>query len=427
MQSRESPMLRTVGEESSGVDFDTVDEAIEAVRRGEMVIVADDEDRENEGDLVCAAEKVTPEIINFMATHGRGLICLTLTPERVDQLGLSPMGDFRTDSHETAFMVSIDATVTHGVTTGISAADRATTIRMAIDPRARPDDLRRPGHVFPLRARPGGVLQRAGQTEASVDLARLAGLTPAGVICEILNADGTMARRPQLERFASRHKLKFVTVAQILAHRLRTERLVQRVAEAQLPTQVGDFRVIAYANEVDEREDIALVKGDVGGAEDVLVRIHSQCLTGDVFGSQRCDCGEQLWSSLKRIADEGRGVLIYLQQEGRGIGLLNKIRAYELQDKGMDTVQANEYLGFPADLRDYGIGVQILLDLRVKSMRLMTNNPKKVLGLQRYGLKVTEQVPIAVTPNPHNRRYLEIKREKLGHAIPSDGKVRSTG
>lgn len=413
-------MLRTLREEpKEGIRFDTVDAAVEAIRRGEMVIVADDEDRENEGDLVCAAEKVTPEIINFMATHGRGLICLTLSPERVEQLGLAPMGDVGGDARETAFMVSIDAT--HGITTGISAADRAATIQTAIDSRARPEDLRRPGHVFPLRARPGGVLQRAGQTEASVDLARMAGLTPAGVICEILNPDGTMARRPELESFSERHGLRFVTVAQILAHRLKTERLVERVAEATLPTRFGEFRVLAYANEVDGREDIALVKGDVAGAESVMVRIHSQCLTGDVFASQRCDCGEQLWTSLELIAREGQGALIYLQQEGRGIGLLNKIRAYELQDKGMDTVQANEYLGFPADLRDYGIGVQILLDLRIKSMRLLTNNPKKVLALQRYGLEVTEQVPMAVKETPHNRHYLEIKREKLGHLIPEEG------
>lgn len=429
MARTREPMLKTIEESGrDGVRFDSVEDAVEAIRRGEMVIVADDENRENEGDLVCAAEKVSPEIINFMAKHGRGLICLTLSPERVDQLGLAPMGGVRGDSLETAFTVSIDAI--QGVTTGISAADRARTIRTAIDPRARPEDLRRPGHIFPLRAKPGGVLQRAGQTEASVDLARMAGLTPAGVICEILNEDGTMARRPDLEKFAERHGLKFVTVAQILAHRLRTERLVERVAEARLPTRFGDFRVVAYANEVDSREDVVLAKGDVSGAEDVLVRIHSQCVTGDVLGSLRCDCGEQLWTALGRIGEEGQGILIYLQQEGRGIGLLNKIRAYELQDKGMDTVQANEYLGFPADLRDYGIAVQILLDLRIKSMRLLTNNPKKVLALQRYGLEVTEQVPMTVTPNRYNRRYLEIKREKLGHTIPEsdepDG-LRSTG
>ena len=405
------------------IELDTVRDAVEAIRRGEMVIVADDEDRENEGDLVCAAVKVTPETINFMATHGRGLICLALTPDRVEELILSPMGDMATDSHETAFMVSVDATTKHGVTTGISAADRAKTIQVAIDPASKPEDLRRPGHVFPLRAKPGGVLQRVGQTEASVDLARMAGLTPAGVICEILNEDGTMARRPQLEAFAQRHRLKFVTVAQIISHRLKTERLVHRVAEARLPTEFGDFRVVAYNNDVDRREHVALVKGDVSGRHDVLVRMHSECLTGDVFHSQRCDCGQQLEAALHQIEREGCGVLVYMKQEGRGIGLLNKIRAYELQEKGLDTVEANEALGFAADLRDYGIGVQVLLDLEIKSMRLMTNNPKKIIGLQGYGLSVSEQVPIPVKANEHNRRYLHAKREKMGHLIPTDEQV----
>jgi 3,4-dihydroxy 2-butanone 4-phosphate synthase/GTP cyclohydrolase II len=409
----------------SEIEFSTVEEAVEAIRRGEIVIVADDEDRENEGDLVCAAEKVTPEVINFMATHGRGLICLSLTPERVEELVLTAMGDPSADSESTAFMVSIDATAKHGVTTGISAADRATTIKVAIDPNTRPEDLRRPGHVFPLRAKPGGVLQRVGQTEASVDLARMAGLTPAGVICEILNEDGTMARRPQLEAFARRHGLKFVTVAQIIAHRLKTERLVHRVAEAWLPTEFGEFRVVAYANDVDRREHVALVKGEVSGRENVLVRMHSECLTGDVFHSQRCDCGPQLEASLRRIEQEGCGVLVYMKQEGRGIGLLNKIRAYQLQEKGMDTVEANEVLGFPADLRDYGIGVQVLLDLGIKSMRLMTNNPKKIIGLEGYGLSVTEQVPITVPPNRYNAGYLKAKREKLGHLIPIDETIAS--
>jgi 3,4-dihydroxy 2-butanone 4-phosphate synthase/GTP cyclohydrolase II len=398
----------------SEIDFDKVEDAIDAIRRGEMVIIADDEDRENEGDLVCAAEMVTPETINFMATHGRGLICLSLTAERVEQLVLSSMAD------HTAFMVSIDATPKHGVTTGISAADRANTILVAIDPEAKPEDLRRPGHIFPLRAKPGGVLQRVGQTEASVDIARMAGLTAAGVICEILNEDGTMARRPELEAFARQHRLKFVTVAQIIAHRLKTERLVHRVAEAQLPTEYGDFRVVAYANDVDRREHVALVKGDVKDQEDVLVRMHSECLTGDVFHSQRCDCGEQLVASLQQIEEDGCGVMVYMKQEGRGIGLMNKIRAYHLQEKGLDTVEANEALGFPADLRDYGIGVQVLLDLGIKSMRLMTNNPKKIIGLQGYGLSVTEQVPIIVTPNRHNEEYLQAKRDKLGHMIPVD-------
>ncbi|UCC74464.1 MAG: bifunctional 3,4-dihydroxy-2-butanone-4-phosphate synthase/GTP cyclohydrolase II [Gemmatimonadota bacterium] len=405
----------------SEIEFDSVEEAVAAIRRGEMVIVADDEDRENEGDLVCAAEKITPEVINFMATHGRGLICLSLTPERVEQLLLASMGDQLPDSQGTAFMVSIDATSKHGVTTGISAWDRAQTIRVAIDPETRPEDLRRPGHVFPLRSRPGGVLQRVGQTEASVDLARMAGLTPAGVICEILNPDGTMARRPQLEVFAKEHGVKFVTVAQIISHRLKTERLVHRIAEAKLPTDFGEFRVIAYTNDVDRREHVALIKGEVAGKENVLVRMHSECLTGDVFHSQRCDCGQQLDSSLRRIEKEGQGVLVYMKQEGRGIGLLNKIRAYQLQENGADTVEANEMLGFPADLRDYGIGVQVLLDLGIKSMRLMTNNPKKIIGLQGYGLSVTEQVPITVKPNRHNASYLRAKREKLGHVIPVEG------
>jgi len=407
----------------SDIAFDTVEEAVAAIRSGGMVIVADDEDRENEGDLVCAAEKVTPDIINFMATHGRGLICLSLTPERVDELVLDPMGDHGPDKNATAFMVSIDATAKHGVTTGISAADRAKTIQVAIDPDARPEDLGRPGHVFPLRARPGGTLQRVGQTEASVDLARIAGLKPAGVICEILNDDGTMARRPELEVFARRHNLKFVTVAQIISHRLKTELLVHRVAEASLPTEFGDFRVVAYENDVDQREHVALIKGEIAGEEDVLVRMHSECLTGDVFHSQRCDCGQQLQASLRKIEEEGKGVVVYMKQEGRGIGLNNKIRAYQLQERGMDTVEANELLGFPPDLRDYGIGVQVLLDLGIKSMRLMTNNPKKIIGLQGYGLSVTEQVPVTVKPNRHNESYLKAKREKMGHLIPNDERV----
>ena len=405
------------------IEFDSVADAVEAIRRGEMVIVADDEDRENEGDLVSAADKITPEAINFMATHGRGLICLTLTPTRVEELGLTPMGNTGNDSHETAFMVSVDASPAHGVSTGISAADRAKTIKVTIDPASRPEDLVRPGHVFPLRAKPGGVLQRVGQTEASVDLARMAELTPSGVICEILNEDGTMARRPQLEAFAQRHGVKFVTVAQIIAHRLKTERLVHRVAEAKLPTEFGEFRVLAFDNDVDHREHIALVKGDVANKRDVLVRMHSECLTGDVFHSQRCDCGQQLHASLSQMEKEGRGVLVYMKQEGRGIGLVNKIRAYELQENGLDTVEANEALGFPADLRDYGIGVQVLLDLEVRSMRLMTNNPKKIIGLEGYGLSVTEQVPIPITANRHNREYLDVKREKMGHMIPADGQV----
>lgn len=402
--------------------FDTIENAIEAIRRGGMVIVADDEDRENEGDLVSAAERVTPETINFMATHGRGLICLTLTPQRVEELRLQRMAGVATDSHEADFMTSIDATARFGVSTGISAKDRAATIRVAIDPATRPEDLRRPGHVFPLRAQPGGVLRRVGQTEASVDLARLAGLYPAGVICEILNPDGTMARRPDLEAFAQRHRIPFITVAQLIAYRLQTERLVHRVAEAKLPTKFGEFRVIAYENDVDQREHIALVKGQVAGERAVLVRMHSECATGDVFHSERCDCGEQLEAALQKIHEQGRGIFVYLQQEGRGIGLVNKIRAYELQDKGLDTVEANVRLGFPPDLRDYGLGVQILLDLGVKSMRILTNNPKKIVGLEGFGLEVDEQIPLTVEPNPYNRDYLEAKREKLGHLIP-DGRA----
>ena len=399
--------------------FDTIEEAIRDIREGRMVIVADDEDRENEGDLVCAASAVTPEIINFMATHGRGLICLALTAERADELDLRPMSDINTEAQGTAFTVSIDAAAQHGVTTGISASDRARTIQVCMDPEAKPSDLRRPGHVFPLRARAGGVLRRVGQTEASVDLARLAGLPPAGVICEILNDDGTMARRPELEEFAARHGLKFVTVAQIVAHRLQRERLVHREAEATIPTPFGEWRIIAYRNEVDGREHVAMVKGEVEGQDDVIVRMHSECLTGDVFHSMRCDCGEQLDTAMARIEQEGRGVIVYLRQEGRGIGLVHKLRAYTLQDQGMDTVEANEALGFRADLRDYGIGAQILLDLGLGRIRILTNNPKKIVGLDGYGLSVVEQIPLSVAPNPHNTGYLRTKRDRMGHLLPT--------
>jgi 3,4-dihydroxy 2-butanone 4-phosphate synthase/GTP cyclohydrolase II len=395
--------------------FGTIEQAVEDLKNGKIVIVADDEDRENEGDLVCAAELVTPETINFMTLHGRGLICLALTGERCDQLGLPQMTDRNTEDQATAFTVSVDAARRFGVTTGISAGDRATTIHVAINPATVPTDLRRPGHIFPLRARPGGVLQRVGQTEASVDLARLAGLVPAGVICEILNPDGSMARRPQLEVVAREHGLTFITVAHLVAYRLRTERLVHRVAEARLPTEFGEFTVIAYRNDVDRAEHVALVMGDVAGQPNVLVRMHSKCLTGDVFGSQRCDCGFQLHAAMELVAHEGRGVIVYLDQEGRGIGLLNKIRAYALQDSGDDTVQANQRLGFAPDLRNYGIGAQILRDLGLSSIRVMTNNPRKLVGLEGYGLEIVERVPLVASPTRDNREYLRTKRDKLGH------------
>jgi 3,4-dihydroxy 2-butanone 4-phosphate synthase / GTP cyclohydrolase II len=398
--------------------FDRVEDAIEDIAQGKLVIVADDEDRENEGDLVCAAACVTPEIINFMATHGRGLICLTLTPDRADALELRPMTDVNTEALGTAFTVSVDAHPRFGVTTGISAADRARTIQVCLDPASTPADLRRPGHIFPIRARPGGVLRRVGQTEASVDLARMAGMPAAGVICEILSEDGTMARRPELERFAREHGIRFITVAQIIAHRLMHERLVERQAEATLPSKYGEWRVVAYRNDVDQYEHVALVKGEVQGTENVLVRMHSECLTGDVFHSLRCDCGEQLNTAMQMIDMEGTGVIVYLRQEGRGIGLVHKLRAYALQDTGLDTVQANEALGFRADLRDYGIGAQILLDLGLSSIRILTNNPKKIVGLDGYGLSVTEQIPVRVQPNPHNQGYLSAKRDKLGHLLP---------
>jgi len=399
------------------VSLASVTQAIADIRAGKLVIVADDEDRENEGDLVGAADVVTPDMINFMATHGRGLICLTLIPERCQALGLPPMAEQNTEAHETAFTVSIDAAARFGVTTGISAADRATTVRVAIDPATVPSDLRRPGHVFPLRARPGGVLQRVGQTEASVDLARLAGLYPAGVICEILSADGTMARRPELERFAARHELSFITVAHLVGYRLATERLVHRVAQARLPTPFCEFRIIGYRNDVDSAEHVALVYGEVQGEPGVLVRMHSKCLTGDVFGSARCDCGWQLHSAMRMIAQEGRGVVVYLDQEGRGIGLVNKLKAYELQDAGHDTVTANEHLGFKPDLRNYGIGAQILLDLGLSSIRVLTNNPMKLVGLEGYKLEIVERLPIVPAASDENRSYLDAKRDKLGHLL----------
>lgn len=397
--------------------FGTIEQAIDDLRNGRMIVVADDEDRENEGDLVCAAELVTPETINFMATAGRGLICLALTAERCDQLGLPQQVDRNTEEHGTAFTVMIDAERRYGVTTGISASDRATTIHVAINPATRPEDLRRPGHIPPLRARAGGVLQRVGHTEAAVDLARLAGLNPAGVICEILNADGSMARVGELHDFAAEHQLTFVTVAQLVAYRLQQEQLVHRLAEARLPTATGDWQVIGYRNDVDRAEHVALVKGDVAGERDVLVRMHSKCLTGDVFGSGRCDCGFQLHAAMELIAEAGRGVVVYLDQEGRGIGLLNKLRAYELQDRGDDTVQANQRLGFAPDLRNYGIGAQILRDLGLSTIRVLTNNPRKLVGLEGYGLEIVERVPLIAAPTLENRTYLGAKRDKLGHLL----------
>ncbi|HJR66233.1 MAG TPA: bifunctional 3,4-dihydroxy-2-butanone-4-phosphate synthase/GTP cyclohydrolase II [Gemmatimonadaceae bacterium] len=397
--------------------FATVEEAIEEMRAGRMVIVADDEDRENEGDLICAAQRVTADHVNFMLKHARGMICVALTPERVDQLGLAPMSDVNTEEQRTAFTVSVDAAPRFGVTTGISAQDRAKTIQVLVDPATVPADLRRPGHVFPLRAREGGVLQRVGHTETAVDLARLAGLYPGGVICEILDDDGTAARRPELEKFAKRHTLKSITVADLVAYRLRTERLVHRIADARLPTEYGEWRVIGYRNDVDDREHVALVFGDVKDGEGVLVRMHSKCLTGDVFGSLRCDCGWQLHAAMTTIQERGRGVVVYLDQEGRGIGLLNKLKAYELQDTGADTVEANERLGFKPDLRNYGIGAQILLDLGLKSIRPMTNNPRKLVGLEGYGLSVEERVPIVPPATSENQGYLDAKRDKLGHLL----------
>ena len=397
--------------------FAPIDEAVSAFRAGEMIIVVDDEDRENEGDLTVAAEKVTPAVVNFMLTQGRGLICLALTEERLIELDLPLMVRENTSQFETAFTVTIDA---KGVTsTGVSAADRAATILAAINPRTRPSDLARPGHVLPLRARNGGVLVRTGQTEASVDLARMAGLYPGGVICEIMNKDGSMARVPELTRFAKRHKLLMITIADLIQYRMRTEALVRRVASAALPTEHGDFRVMAYESVLDGETHVALVLGDLADGENVLVRVHSRCLTGDVFHSARCDCGPQLEAAMMRIADEGRGVLLYLNQEGRGIGLANKIRAYELQDQGLDTVEANERLGFKADQRDYGIGVQILKDLGVRSMRLLSNNPRKLVGIEGYQLSVAEWLPLEIAPSTHTRGYLKTKKEKLGHKLSS--------
>ena len=408
--------LQIVGEPRSRVhSFASIEDAIAAIRAGQMVIVVDDEDRENEGDLTIAAEKVTPQAINFMAQYGRGLICLAMTPEHLDALEIPLMVPHNSSRFETAFCVSIEAK--EGTTTGISAADRASTVLAAINPATRPSDLTRPGHIFPLRAKSAGVLERAGQTEAAVDLARLAGLRPSGVICEIMNKDGTMARVPQLSRFARRHEIPLVAIADLIAYRMRTESVVKRVASTKLPTEYGEFRLHAFENQIDKQTHVALVRGEVGNGQDVLVRVHSQCLTGDVLRSARCDCGTQLDKALRRIATEGRGVLLYLNQEGRGIGLANKIRAYGLQDEGLDTVEANERLGFKPDQRDYGIGVQILRDLGVHSMRLLSNNPRKLVAIEGYGLSVTNWLPLEIPASPSTLRYLTTKRNKLGHVL----------
>jgi 3,4-dihydroxy 2-butanone 4-phosphate synthase/GTP cyclohydrolase II len=394
----------------------TIEEAIDDYRNGRFVIIIDDEDRENEGDLTIPAQFATPEAINFMARFGRGLICVPLTAARLDELHMPMMSTNNSSHFGTPFAMSVEAR--SGVTTGISAADRARTVQVLIDPKSRPEDLVMPGHTFPLRARDGGVLVRAGQTEATVDLCKLAGLYPGGVLCEIMNNDGTMSRLPQLRRFAKRHDLKIISVTQLIQYRMHKEKLVRRVVETKLPTPAGEWRCVAYRAITDPDEHLALVYGEVDGDEPVLVRVHSQCVTGDVFGSQRCDCGEQLSMAMKMIAEAGKGVIVYMRQEGRGIGLHNKIKAYNLQDNGMDTVEANEALGFPADRRDYGIGMQILVDLGLKHLRLLTNNPTKRAGLEGYGLEIVERVPIVSTPNEHNLRYLETKRKKMGHLLP---------
>jgi len=395
--------------------FDSIESVIADVRKGRMVIVVDDADRENEGDLIMAAQHVTPAAVNFMAKHGRGLICAPTTSERLQQLGVERMVKQNREVFKTDFQVSVDAA--RGIATGISAADRATTIKILADPTAVPEDLVQPGHVFPLRARPGGVLQRAGHTEAAVDLTVLAGCRPIGVICEIMNDDGTMARLPELLKFARKHRLKICTIADLIEHRRTREKLVERVEVVQMPTEYGNFDLVLYRSRLDGQHHLALVHGDVVGKSKVLVRVHSECLTGDVFGSRRCDCGSQLHQAMRQVAEAGRGVIVYMRQEGRGIGLAPKIKAYKLQEQGYDTVEANKKLGFDMDLREYGLGAQILVDLGLKTIRLLTNNPRKIVGLEGYGLEIVEQVPIKVKPNPHNARYLKTKRKKMGHLL----------
>ena len=419
MSATPDPDTSTTAARDAQSPFATIEEAIEEIRQGKMVVVCDDEDRENEGDLVMSAQFVTPEAINFMAKEGRGWICLALSPERCDELGLELMTAKNESALQTPFTVTIEAR--HGVTTGVSAHDRAHTMQVAIDPKTRPEDLVQPGHVSPLKAKAGGVLERTGHTEASVDLARLAGLIPAGVICEVMNEDGSMARVGDLETYCATHGLKMITIADLIAYRRRNDRLVERVVSTRLPTTFGEFEAIGYRSLVDDKHHVALVKGHIAGRPDVLVRVHSECLTGDVFHSLRCDCGEQLASALAMIEDEGEGVLLYLSQEGRGIGLLNKLKAYRLQEDGLDTVEANERLGLPADLRDYGIGAQILSDLGLSSIRILTNNPKKIKGLEGYGLSVSAQIPIEHAPNEHNADYLRTKAERMGHILHHQG------
>jgi 3,4-dihydroxy 2-butanone 4-phosphate synthase/GTP cyclohydrolase II len=408
--------------QNSRISFNKIEEAVEAIANGKMVVVVDDKDRENEGDLIIAAEKITPETINFMITYGRGLVCVPMTGERLSELDLPQMVDCNRESMKTAFTVSVDAAPQFGVTTGISPSDRARTVEVLINLKSQKNDLLKPGHIFPLKVCDGGVLKRAGHTEAAVDLARLAGLYPAAVICEIINQDGTMARTEQLIEFAGQHGLKIVSIADLISYRLKKEKLVKRISSARLPSKQGDFTAYGYEDLISGDHHVALVKGKVSGQKNVLVRVHSECLTGDVFGSLRCDCGEQLDQALAKIEFVGQGVLLYMRQEGRGIGLSNKLKAYEIQDNGLDTVEANKALGYAADLREYGIGAQILADLGLSTIKLITNNPKKIVGLEGYGLRVTERVSIEICPNKHNKRYLETKREKLGHIIEPSAK-----